>query len=608
MQRYNLIILLLVLISFVFNTNSVKAKSSKTKADQEQLQALQNHEQLKKQQLLFNDYNQYWDQQEYKADHKKPEMRKGRFADISVEAYQKKLNDFKLFLERAKSINLAVLSREQQINNQILQAQLMSLIESIEFEDYLFPMQGDTGFYFSLLRLGETTQLNNKDEATFYLEKLADMPRYLSQWSNNMDRAISLNKLLPAIILVDLEKPLTTLVVKNIEQHPLYKPAKHLEKIMSATEAKEYQAKLAKVIKNKVQPAITQMIDYLANVYIPKGRKSIAITEIPQGADYYQSQIRLYTTLNLTADQIHNIGLNEVKRIKAEMMQVIDKSGFKGSFAEFLHFLRTDPQFYAKSPLELLKEAAYISKKMDGKLPQFFTRLPRQPYGVEPVPAAIAPRYTTGRYSGAPLDSKRAGEYWVNTYALEKRPLYVLEALTLHEAVPGHHLQAALSKELSDLPEFRRNSYISAYGEGWALYCEKLGIEAGFYQDAYSQFGRLSYEMWRAIRLVVDTGMHTKGWSRERAIDFMQENTALSKHNIITEIDRYIAWPAQALSYKMGELKIVELRTKAEKVLGLKFDIRLFHDEILAHGSVPLNVLEDNVNAWIESMASQTPE
>ena len=218
---------------------------------------------------------------------------------------------------------------------------------------------------------------------------------------------------------------------------------------------------------------------------------------------------------------------------------------------------------------------------MDGKLPKFFSKLPRQPYGVEPVPDAIAPRYTTGRYVGAPLDSHRSGTYWVNTYALNKRPLYVLEALTLHEAVPGHHLQNALTKELSNLPKFRRDSYLSAYGEGWALYCEKLGIEAGFYQDPYSQFGRLTYEMWRAIRLVVDTGMHSKGWSREKAIKFMEQNTALSKHNVRTEIDRYIAWPGQALSYKMGEIKIVELRKKAEKALGQSFDIRAFHDEIL---------------------------
>jgi uncharacterized protein (DUF885 family) len=548
---------------------------------------------------LFEAKEKYSKSNYHSVDHTDPAKRTGKFPDISPNSYKEHADQLSVFLKKSQSFETSLLTDAENINNRIFQFQIKSVIENISFEDYLFPMSGDTGFYFSVLTMGDYTRISNAKEAQFYLEQLQDLPNYFDQWIANMQLGIKKAKVLPAIILVDLEKPLKTLLVDEAKLSSFYKPVKQLNKVMSAKLAKRYQTEIKNTIEKKVQPAVKKMINYLANTYIPAGRKSIAITDIPNGDAYYQSQINYYTTLNLTADEIHDIGLKEVARIRAEMDEVIVKTGFKGSFAEFLDFLRTDPQFYAKTPLELLKEASYIAKKMDGQLPKFFTKLPRQPYAVEPVPAAIAPRYTTGRYSGAPLDSKRAGEYWVNTYALEKRPLYVLEALTLHEAAPGHHLQSALSKELEDLPDFRRYSYISAYGEGWALYCEKLGIEAGFYQDAYSQFGRLTYEMWRAIRLVVDTGMHAKGWSRERAIELMESNTALSTHNVRTEIDRYIAWPGQALSYKMGEIKILELRAFAEKELGTDFDIRLFHDEILAHGSVPLDILESNVMAWL---------
>jgi len=276
--------------------------------------------------------------------------------------------------------------------------------------------------------------------------------------------------------------------------------------------------------------------------------------------------------------------------------------GGKGSFEDFLDFLRTDARFYAATPDELMKQAAYLAKKMDGKLPSLFGRLARQPYGVEPVPDYLAPKFTGGRYVPAPIESTRAGTYWVNTYDLDSRPLYVLEALTLHEAVPGHHLQGALAQELKDLPRFRRQLYISAFGEGWGLYSERLGLEAGFYEDPFSNFGRLTYEMWRACRLVVDTGIHAMGWSRQRAFDYLASNTALSLHEVGTEIDRYISWPGQALSYKIGELKIRELRARAEKRLGARFDLRAFHDRLLANGAVPLPVLESLINEWIEGV------
>lgn len=340
--------------------------------------------------------------------------------------------------------------------------------------------------------------------------------------------------------------------------------------------------------------------DYMVDTYIPNARQTIAAKDLPNGERFYQNRIEHYTTLKITAAEIHEIGLAEVARIRAEMDNIIKQVGFKGSFAEFVEFLRTDPQFYATTPEQLLKEASYIAKKMDAQLPKLFKTLPRTPYGVIAVPASIAPKYTTGRYSGPSRDDQ-PGNYWVNTYALDRRPLYVLEALTLHEAVPGHHLQGSIAREMENVPEFRNQTYISAFGEGWGLYSEFLGIEAGFYQDPYSDFGRLTYEMWRAVRLVVDTGMHTQGWSRQQAMDFLANNSALSLHNVQTEIDRYISWPAQALSYKLGELTIKRLRVEAETALGENFDLREFHDEVLKNGSIPLSLLEQIIHEYIES-------
>jgi uncharacterized protein (DUF885 family) len=337
----------------------------------------------------------------------------------------------------------------------------------------------------------------------------------------------------------------------------------------------------------------------MTSEYLPKTRTTTAAADLPRGREYYAHRVRYFTTLDVTPEDVHKVGLAEVARIHTEMVKVVRQSGFEGDFAAFLKFLRTDPRFYARTPEELLKQASFIAKRMDGKLPSLFGHLPRLPYGVEPVPAHLAPKYTGGRYVEAPVGGTRAGTYWVNTYALESRPLYVLEALTLHEAVPGHHLQIALQQELQGVPPFRRASGVGAFVEGWGLYSERLGLEAGFYQDPYSNFGRLTYEMWRACRLVVDTGLHAFGWSRAKAMDFLASNTALSLHEVRTETDRYISWPGQALAYKMGELKIRELRRMAETDLGPRFDVRSFHDAILASGPVPLPVLEEQIRAYV---------
>jgi uncharacterized protein (DUF885 family) len=367
-----------------------------------------------------------------------------------------------------------------------------------------------------------------------------------------------------------------------------------------AQERKRLAAEGEAVLGTEVIPAFARAAKFMREEYLPKAREDVGASGLPDGSAYYDALVRYYTTRDdARADAIHKLGLKEVARIKKEMRAVLREAKFEGSLEEFIEFLRTDPQFYAKTPEQLLERAAFIAKDADGKLPGFFGKLPRQPYSVEPVPAEIAENYTTGRYSPAPPGAARGGEYWVNTTHLDKRPLYELPSLTLHEAVPGHHLQGALALEVEDAPEFRKQFYPHAFGEGWGLYTEKLGVEMGMYTTPYEHFGRLSYEMWRACRLVIDTGLHSKGWTRAEAIEYLKSNTALSTKNVETEIDRYIAWPGQALAYKMGELTLWELRRKAEKALGDKFDVREFHDAVLTEGGLPLDILRQRIDAYI---------
>jgi uncharacterized protein (DUF885 family) len=362
-----------------------------------------------------------------------------------------------------------------------------------------------------------------------------------------------------------------------------------------------FQAEARDVIRKDVISSYRKIKVFFDQEYLPGARTSLGASHFPNGKAYYEDRVRHYTTTNLNSEAVYRIGLQEVARIRASMEEVIRQVNFKGSFKEFILYLRTDPSFYPTSAEQLLKEASYIAKKADGKLPSLFGKLPRLPYTVAPVPAYLAPTYTTGRYSGASISGKRAGEYWVNTYNLPSRTLYTLEALTLHEAVPGHHLQICLTQELDSLPEFRRNLYINAFGEGWGLYSEYLGHEMGFYKDPYSLFGRLTYEMWRACRLVIDVGIHTKDWTREQAVNYLADNTALSMHEVNTEINRYISWPGQALSYKIGEIKIKEMRKKAEDALKEDFDVRAFHDMVLSNGSVTLSILEKMTDRFIKT-------
>ena len=433
-----------------------------------------------------------------------------------------------------------------------------------------------------------------------YIARLRAFPRYTDGFIELMREGLKRGMTPPRVTLEGVETSIEPPGHGRAREAPALHPVPRLPPDPAGGRARRASPRPGRqAIAEAIVPAYRKFLEFMTKEYVPGARTTLAAIQLPNGKAYYDWLVSSYTTLPMTAEEVHQIGLREVASLRGEMEAVIRKTGFKGDFAAFLNFLRTDPRFYAKTPEELLKQASWIAKRMDGKLPALFKTLPRTPYTVEPVPDHLAPKYTSGRYVSPPWGSTQPGIYWVNTYKLETRPLYNLEALTLHEAVPGHHLQGSLSQEQEGLPNFRRFSYISAFGEGWGLYSEWLGLEAGFYTDPYSDFGRLTYAMWRACRLVVDTGVHAKGWTREQVIDYLASNTALPLHEVETETDRYISWPGQALSYRIGYLKIRELRSRAEKELGERFDVREFHDRVLVNGSVPLPVLEDEIGAWI---------
>tara|TARA_B100001063_G_scaffold151306_1_gene141192 strand:- start:1285 stop:3066 length:1782 start_codon:yes stop_codon:yes gene_type:complete len=526
-------------------------------------------------------------------------------ANLSPEFLAQQYNKKIQFLAELDAINTNKLNAENQINFNIIRAQVQNSVDQYVFNTHYMPLTSEYGFHSGLSYIVNSSQYKTLQDYQTYLARLAQVPRFFEQNIYWMKKGLQTGLTQPKAVLEGYEESILAYIVDDVTTSEFYKPFLKNNAALSESEFKSLQQQAKLVIKDTVIESYKNYLAFFTQEYRPGARTTIGISNTPNGESFYKNRAKYYTTTEMTPKEIHELGLQEVARIRGEMEAIIKEVEFEGTFAEFIHFLRTDPQFYATTPEQLLKEAAYIAKKMDAQLPKLFHTLPRKPYGVAPVPASIAPKYTTGRYSGSNRDDE-AGYYWVNTYALDKRPLYVLEALTLHEAVPGHHLQISLNAELETLPSYRRDAYLSAFGEGWGLYSEYLGIEAGFYQSPYSRFGRLTYEMWRAARLVVDTGMHMYGWSRERAMQFMSENTALSLHNVKTETDRYITWPGQALSYKIGELTIKHLRKEAEQALGQNFDIREFHHQVLRHGSVPLSVLEAQVRLYInEELAKQ---
>lgn len=522
--------------------------------------------------------------------------------DISPAALQQRYEARLSFYQQLEALDTNQLSAQNQINRDMIMYDLANAIDQYEFNAHFMPLTNEYGFHSGLANLPNYSSFRTETDYENYLARLTAIPAYFNQQMAYMEMGIEQGISQPAVVLSGFTDGILAYIVTDPRESIFYRPFAQRPQSISEARFAELEMEAQTLIATEVNASYQDFFDFMKDTYVPNARQNIAASSLPYGEQFYANRAKHYTTMDLTPAEIHQIGLEQVEKIRAEMQEVIEEVGFEGTFAEFIQYLRTDPKFYAQTPEELLKEASYIAKRADAALPALFKHLPRTPYGVTEVPAEIAPNYTTGRYSRSSRDDQ-AGFYWVNTYALDRRPLYELEALTLHEAVPGHHLQIALAQEMDDLPDYRRNIYISAFGEGWGLYAEHLGIEAGFYQDPYSNFGRLTYEMWRAARLVVDTGMHTMGWTRDEAVDFMASNSALSMHNVNTEIDRYISWPGQALSYKLGSLKIRELREIAEQRLGEDFDVREFHHQILKNGSVPLQTLETNVLAYIDEAA-----
>ncbi|MEQ8475860.1 DUF885 domain-containing protein [Fulvivirga sp.] len=531
---------------------------------------------------------------------------KGEWESSSYAARLADADSLQLFLERLEAISDESLDEQEKISKTVMLIRLNNSIDNVKFKMLFIPFNAEGGFYNSMSYTLSNLPFKSAQD---YYDYLNWLPKYQQSLTDNlvlMKMGIEEGMVAPKVIVNNNLNLLKPWVVENMEDSPFYTPLKELPESIDETDAELIKKKAIEVI-GSLQDSYTEVHNFLADEYMPVAKEQPGISFVPTGKEYYENRVKHYSTLPLTADSVHQLGLSEVKRIRASMDKIIADLNFEGSFADFIQFLRTDDQFYAKTPQELLNRAAWLSKKAEGQLPKLFNKLYSLPFTVEPVPASIAPTYTGGRYVEGSWESKRAGIYWVNTYNLKSRTLYTLPALTLHEAVPGHHLQGAVTGELKGVPEFRNNYYISAFGEGWGLYSEYLGEEMGMYSTPYELFGRYTYEMWRACRLVVDTGIHTKGWSREDALKFLSENTALSIHEVTTEIDRYIGWPGQALSYKIGEIKIKSLRKMAESELGDKFNIGEFHQAILENGSVPLTVLEEQINKYIDAKLSENP-
>lgn len=498
-----------------------------------------------------------------------------------------------------RSPEFSGLNEAQRLNYDMMGFLLDQRKRLLPFDESRMPFVNDSGFFNEMSYVSRQTRFERAEDYEAYAARLTQLPRNFAQHRDNMRRGMADNFTASDEILPGVIGAVRGLAEGTAEDHPLYAPFKTMNDTISAKEQKRLKELGLAAVSTSVLPAYTELLEFFENDYAPTARTAVGVGSTEEGRDYYRALVRNFTTLALTPDEVHDMGLREVARIRSEMDAVIETSGFEGSFAEFLDFLRTDPQFYATSEAELLRHAAWLAKRIDGKMPEFFGKLPRLPYGVMKVPDEIAKNYTTGRYWGGSPDAGRAGFYVVNTYDLPQRPLYNLPALTAHEGVPGHHHQIALAQELEGIPDFRKSLYATAFGEGWGLYSEKLVAEMGLYETPYEKFGQLTYEMWRACRLVVDTGMHWKGWSRDQAEACFLENSALSVSNIRTEVDRYISWPGQALAYKVGELKILELRKRAEDGLGGDFDIRDFHDAVLENGSVPLSILERQIDRYI---------
>ncbi len=521
-----------------------------------------------------------------------------QWGDSSIKAIEARHEQRQGYLDRLRAIDPSALSANDQLNYDLFRRGLQNDIDGYQFKSYLMPISQRGGVQ-SLESTAERLRMQTVKDYEDWLARMAAVPEVIEQTMALQERGRKSGYMSPKILMQRIPDQLAQQTVENPEDSPFFTAFENMPDTMSEEDRSRLQESAKKVIAGEIVPAYREFSQYFTNTYLPASRESIGVSELPNGEAFYEYRARLYTTTQMTPDEIHRLGLNEVKRIRDKMQLTIDELEFEGDFADFLHFLRTDPQFYYEDPDELFEAYLATCKRIDPELVKLFGKLPRMPYGLRPIPDNIAPDTTTAYYSRPAADGSRAGYYYVNLYKPEVRPKYEIEVLSVHEAVPGHHLQIALAQELEDVPNFRRYSGFTAFIEGWGLYSESLGYALGLYKDPYSRFGALTYEMWRAVRLVVDTGMHYKGWTRQQAIDFFRDNAAKTELDIINEIDRYLAMPGQALAYKIGQLKMLGLRRQAEQVLGDDFDIRAFHDELLGAGAIPLETLETRMNRWL---------
>jgi len=520
-----------------------------------------------------------------------------RWADLSADALARSHAADRAVLEALERIPPNQLSEADRLNRDLFARQYRGEVDAYEWGLRFLPMTQRSGVQ-TAHQLAEILPFRTVQDYENWIARLGGLDTYVDQTIDLMREGMRRGLVQPRVIMERVPAQIAKQVVTDPAESPFYAPFRKMPDSIPAADQERLRSAARRAIEQDVLPAYARLQKFLNDQYLPACRDTVGVWDTPGGADWYQERVRWFTTTELTADEVHEIGLKEVARIRGEMQKVIERVGFKGGFAEFLHFLRTDPQFRYTDPDQLLRAYLAMAKRVDPLLPQYFGRLPRMPYGVRPIPMESAPDTTTAYYQPPSMDGRRAGYYYVNLYKPEERPTYEIPVLTIHEAVPGHHLQIAVAQELGEQPKFRRDFEATAFVEGWALYSESLGEEMGFYDDPYAKFGQLTYEMWRAVRLVVDTGLHHKRWTREQAIEFFKANAAKTELDIVNEIDRYISWPGQALAYKIGELRIKELRAEATQELGARFDLREFHDVVLGSGAVPLDVLEANVKAW----------
>jgi uncharacterized protein (DUF885 family) len=521
-----------------------------------------------------------------------------RWPDVSLEAIKQEHEHGLGVLAQLAKIDRGQLSPADQLNYDLFKKDYETSAEEYKFRWYLIPLNQRGGIQTEN-ELADSLRFETVRDYEDWIARLRSFSVYMDQTIALLREGIKEKMLLPEVIMQRIPAQIDKQIVSDPQQSLFYKPFKRFPKTIPVPDQERLMRRALQAIGANVIPAYKRFKQFFVEQYLPATYQEVGAWQLPQGDELYAFFVRRYTTTNMTPREVHERGVSEVKRIHAEMQKVMDAVGFRGSFAEFFNFLRTDPRFYYKTPEELFNAYKVIAKTIDPNLVKVFRTLPRMPYGVEPIPAAIAPDTTTAYYRQPAADGSRAGTFFVNLYKPETRPKWEMMALSLHESVPGHHLQIALAQEQGEIPNFRRYGGYTAFVEGWGLYAESLGEDMGLYDDPYSKFGQLTYEMWRAVRLVVDTGMHYLHWTRKQAIDFFMENAPKQELDIINEIDRYIAWPGQALAYKSGELKIKELRARASRELGNQFDLREFHDVVLRSGAVPLDVLERNVSEWL---------